>query len=72
MLSAGAVLQDPAASFARLQAFLGLPPVEIDLTRYNVRSGYPALDPSTRERLRAYYAPYNEELYELLGEDLGW
>jgi hypothetical protein len=72
VLSAGTVLKDPAASFGRLQAFLGLPPVEIDLTRYNVRSGYPPIDPSTRERLLEYFAPYNEELYELLGEDLGW
>jgi hypothetical protein len=72
VLSAGAVLKDPVASFARLQAFLGLPPVEIDLAQYNVRSGYPPLDTETRERLRAYYAPHNHELYELLGEDLGW
>ncbi len=72
VLSAANVLKDPAASFARLQAFLGLPPVEIDLTPYNVRSGYPPLDAAVRERLRDYYAPYNQELYELLGEDLGW
>ena len=72
VLSADAVLRDPTASFGRLQAFLGLEAVEIDLKRHNVRTGYPPLDPATRERLRAHYAPYNQELYELLGEDLGW
>ncbi len=72
VLSANAVLSDPVASFGRLQAFLGLRPAEIDLKRHNVRTGYPPLDPGTRERLRDHYAPYNQELYELLGEDLGW
>jgi hypothetical protein len=42
------------------------------LEERNVRSGNPKIDPATRERLAAYYAPYNRELAELLGEDYGW
>ena len=72
MLSADVVRRDPAPSFRRLEEFLGLPAVDIDLGLVNVRSGYPPIDPATKERLRAYYRPHNEELYELLGEDLGW
>ena len=72
VLSADVVRREPAASFNRLQEFLGLPAMDIDLTLFNVRSGYPPIDATTRDRLREYYAPHNQELYELLGEDLGW
>lgn len=30
------------------------------------------LDPTLREHLSAYFAPYNQELYDLLGRDMGW
>ena len=64
---------DRAAAFARIQAHLGLQPAAVELSEYNVRKGRnPTIDPETRERLRAYYAPHNAELYELLGRDLGW
>lgn len=35
-------------------------------------SGYPEIGPQSRDRLRAYYAPHNERLFELLGRDFGW
>ena len=72
VLSADVVRRQPEQSFVRLEAFLGLRPSQIDLTPFNVRSGYPPLSPETRDRLREHYAPYNEELYDLLGEDFGW
>ena len=72
VLSAETVRREPEASFRRLEAFLGLPAAEIDLTPVNVRAGYPPLEASTRDRLRSHYAPHNEQLYELLGEDFGW
>jgi len=33
---------------------------------------YSGLNAATRRRLEAFYRPYNERLYRLLGEDLGW
>ena len=72
VLSADVVRREPVASFKRLEAFLGLRPVEIDLTSYNVRSGYPPLAAATRDELHEHYRPHNQELYELLGEDFGW
>jgi hypothetical protein len=30
------------------------------------------MDPSTRQRLEAYFEPYNQRLYECLGVDFGW
>lgn len=33
---------------------------------------YPPLTKKTRQGLREFFAPYNERLYELVGEDYGW
>ena len=44
----------------------------MDLESRNARENKPELAPATRERLRAYYEPHNQALWELLGEDFGW
>jgi len=33
---------------------------------------YEPMDPATRVRLREFFAPYNQQLYQLLGVDYGW
>ena len=30
------------------------------------------LEPDLEAKLRAFYRPYNEQLYKLVGKDLGW
>jgi hypothetical protein len=30
------------------------------------------MDPGMRKRLTDYFAPYNRQLYALLGRDFGW
>ena len=53
-------------------AFLGVGPVDgghFEAVNANKKS---ALDPMVRERLATYYAPHNQQLYELLGRDLPW
>jgi hypothetical protein len=30
------------------------------------------IDPWLEARMRKYYAPYNQQLYDFLGRDLGW
>jgi hypothetical protein len=30
------------------------------------------MDPVTRRRLEAFFAPHNERLYDLLNTDFGW
>jgi hypothetical protein len=64
--------QHPEPGFERVLAFLGLQPWQ--LPRYeNFRPGeYAALRPETRTRLRDFFAPHNQQLYALLGEDFGW
>lgn len=52
--------------------FLELPPHRIeDVSAKNTRK-YDPLSPATREKLAAFYAPYNQKLNELLGRNLGW
>ena len=33
---------------------------------------YPDMDPATRKHLAEYFAPYNKQLYTLVGRNLGW
>jgi hypothetical protein len=38
----------------------------------NERASYPSISPELRAELAAFYKPYNEKLYHLLGVDYGW
>ncbi len=53
--------------------FLDLPEwhLEGEVPRVN-RGDYPPMDPATRDRLREYFEPHNQRLYECLGRNLGW
>lgn len=53
-------------------SFLELPPHRIeDASAKNTRS-YESMAPGVREKLAAFYAPYNQKLYQVLGRDLAW
>ncbi|SVD45487.1 uncharacterized protein METZ01_LOCUS398341, partial [marine metagenome] len=43
----------------------------IDLTKQN-KIVYPKMKDSTRDFLVDYFKPYNEKLFELLGERFDW
>ncbi|MFG2057962.1 sulfotransferase domain-containing protein [Micromonospora sp. NPDC048930] len=64
--------REPAASYARVLEFLGLPPYRLD--RYEVfndrRSS--AMDPAVRDELTRYYAPHNQALADRLGMTFNW
>lgn len=55
----------------RVFSFLGLPPHTIDTDRVYNRGGYSREIPMADE-LRAFFRPYNRELYDLLGETWDW
>jgi hypothetical protein len=66
------LLERPSETYARVLAFLGAQPHELDwYPRIFVRE-YDEMDPRTRERLSAQFAEPNARLYERLGRDLGW
>jgi hypothetical protein len=61
-----------AETFARVAEFLAISPdVPIPFTTHNQTSG-PPIDPPTRRRLSAHFAPLNARLADLLGWDPGW
>lgn len=63
---------DPARQLHEVQAFLGLEPQTPAVFKAFHEAEYPAMEAETRHALRAYFAPHNRELYDLLGVDLGW
>ena len=63
---------DTSGTLERVLNFLKLPSFKIrDLRPYNQRS-YQQMSPATRKQLVDYFAPHNERLRELLGENFGW
>lgn len=56
----------------RVYDFLELPPY--DPVELPVRNASPTgdMDPSTRKLLSDFFAPYNQELFRLIGRDWGW
>ncbi len=72
------LILDQRRFYADLQAgsdalfgFLGLRPHAVQARRYN-EARYPEMAPATRARLAEYFLPYNERLWELLGERYEW
>lgn len=53
--------------------FLGLPPhTIIDTDAKNTRR-YPPISPETKAKLARFYAPFNRQLFDLLGREMpGW
>lgn len=72
VLTSDDLKNDAASSFRRVESFLGLRHHHIDLSPRNVRTGYPPIDPGTRDRLRAHFEPHNRALEVLLGRRLDW
>lgn len=72
VLPSESLYADPAATYARTLAFLGLPP--LDLPRYEVHNDRPSadMDPAIRAELSAFYAPHNAALAEHLGMTFAW
>ena len=64
--------RDPGPIVQQTLAHLGLRPWNAGGRKAYHRAEYPEMNPVTRARLAAYYAPFNQRLYALLDRDLGW
>jgi hypothetical protein len=64
---------DPKATVKQTLDFLGLPSSHLkqEYKPFN-DAKYAKMAPATRERLLAYFKPYNTRLYDYLGRDFGW
>lgn len=63
-----------AATLNRIYEFLDLPQVakeEKEYERFN-RGSYSKIDPEMREKLKKFFRPYNQQLFDLLDINFGW
>jgi Sulfotransferase domain len=71
VIETNALFYEPAREFERVTSFLGLPPVSPDsFGSYN--SLQYAKDQGIAASLRDYFRPHNQQVYDLLGRNLGW
>ncbi len=72
VLNSEAFFADPMTGLRKVYDFIGISDYKPkNLKVYNQRF-YSPMEPETRERLRQYYLPHNEKLYDLLGEQYDW
>lgn len=64
--------ESPPDVVSQVVKFLDLPEWRLSKFKVHNRLQYQGMDPNTRERLIAYYEPFNQCLYEYLGTDFGW
>lgn len=64
--------QNPARVLAESQAHVGLTTHPCPRFEPHNHGGYGGMSPATRADLQRHFAPYNKQLYALLGRDFGW
>lgn len=64
--------RDTEQTLHETQSFLGLPVQTPEEFRAYHLSEYPDMSAATRRQLQDYFAPYNQQLYDLLGCNYGW
>jgi hypothetical protein len=64
--------RNPTTTLKTVTEFLDLPDWTPTNRRGHKAFAYPAMRPETRERLREFYAPHNDRLYDLLGVNYRW
>jgi hypothetical protein len=64
--------RDPAAVLKKVLEFLHLSPWQPKVQNNYGQAEYPKMDSRMRSRLREYFQPHNERLYEFVGRDFGW
>ena len=72
VLPSEGLYRDPAAAYARVLEFIGLPPLRLrSYEVFNDRRGG-GMDDAVRAELTAYYRPYTEALQARLGMRFDW
>jgi hypothetical protein len=62
----------PQEMFGRVLDFLEVPSFDLKAYQAHNSNTYRPMSSEVRERLTEFFAPYNQELYDILGEDYGW
>lgn len=64
--------EQPQEVLREIYEFIGVSDFIPDNLKVHNQRHYEAMSPETREKLRQYYQPYNERLYELIGKRFDW
>jgi len=73
ILNAKALSAEPSTTLRRTHEFLGAEPYDLEeYPRYNRGSYNTKMSPALRTKLVDFFAPHNQRLYDLVGEDFGW
>jgi hypothetical protein len=73
VLSSEQLFEDPETTYTRALKFLDLPKADYpSFDKHNASNSKAPMSPEARAELEQYFAPHNQELTELLGEDFGW
>ncbi|WP_164525487.1 sulfotransferase domain-containing protein [Siminovitchia acidinfaciens] len=64
--------KQPQKTMDEIFKFLGLPRYKLNVYDHHNAGSYSKMNSETRKKLVDYYKPYNEELYQLLGEKFNW
>jgi hypothetical protein len=62
----------PPQAFQKVTRFLDIPDWQLKDNRSHNAGKYQEMDPKTRQELNAYFKPYNQQLYDYVGQDFGW
>jgi len=71
-LSSEELYTNPSVTYGKALEFLGLPAWDPDNFKVFKQGGYDDLPAGSRRKLAGYFAPYNQQLHELLGMEFGW
>ena len=72
VLTSDELSKEPAVTYARVLAFLGAAPHELDSFPRVFEREYAGMPPETRRMLAGTFSEPNRRLYELLGRELDW
>jgi len=72
VLSSEQLRRETAEAYGRVLEHIGAPPFALDDYPPIFEREYAPMAPATRAELERSFAPHNDRLFELLGEDLGW
>lgn len=72
IIQSEAYFQAVEAQLQQTFEFLGLPSVPIEHQLFEKKANKKPIEPTLYAELAAFYAPYNQALYDLLGRDFGW
>jgi catechol 2,3-dioxygenase-like lactoylglutathione lyase family enzyme len=68
----GRLGEDPDGVLDEVAEHVGLPSFELQAPERRNTGSYDPMDEATREELAAFFEPYNEQLFDLLGRELDW